>query len=95
EALLETDTPKPIRLTPGTKEHLIHNALLHGSLNRFEAERIGDHALNSTISILRAKGYPIVSQAEKVATRFGRKVRVLRYSIPKSELAVVDGRCNT
>lgn len=50
------------------------------SLTRFEAERIGDHALNSTISVLRAEGYAIIDRWEEVPTRFGRSARVKRYS---------------
>lgn len=50
------------------------------SLNRFEAERHGDHALNSTVSELRGKGYKLESIWEEVPTRFGKSVRVKRYS---------------
>ena len=49
------------------------------SLNRFEAERIGDHALNSTIATLRAEGYRIVDEWELVPTRFSKSARVKRY----------------
>lgn len=50
------------------------------SLNRFEAERIGEHALNSTISVLRAEGFTIIDRWEEVPTRFGKRARVKRYS---------------
>jgi len=50
------------------------------SLNRFEAERIGEHALNSTIAVLRAEGYAIIDRWEEVPTRFGKRARVKRYS---------------
>lgn len=41
-----------------TKEMSILEELRTGrSLNRFEAERLGDHCLHSTISTLRSKGY--------------------------------------
>lgn len=49
------------------------------SLNRFEAERIGDHALNSTIATLRAEGYRIIDEWEEVPTRFSKSARVKRY----------------
>lgn len=50
------------------------------SLNRFEAERIGDHALNSTIAVLRAEGINIADAWEEVPTRFmGKTARVKRY----------------
>ncbi|CAL94483.1 hypothetical protein [Azoarcus olearius] len=66
---------------PTTKKAIILGALCdpHG-LNRFEAERIGDHCLNSTIAALRAAGCAIHSEWETVPTRFNpRGVRVLRY----------------
>lgn len=49
------------------------------TLNRFEAERIGDHCLHSTISGLRNKGHKIGDEWELVPTRFG-KVHVKRYA---------------
>ena len=50
-----------------------------GSLNRFQAEQIGDHCLNSTIAVLRSDGHNITGQWERVPTRFGSFVRVMRY----------------
>lgn len=50
------------------------------SLNRFEAERIGDHALNSTIAKLRGEGHLILDRWEEVPTRFGKSARVKRYT---------------
>jgi len=64
-----------------TKKAAILEALRHSSLNRFQAERLGDHCLNSTISELRAEGYLIHSHYEQVMTRFGRQVRVKRYCL--------------
>lgn len=49
------------------------------SLNRFEAERHGDHALNSTIAVLRRDGNLITGEWETVPTRYGKDARVLRY----------------
>ncbi|NHZ83950.1 hypothetical protein F2P44_32480 [Massilia sp. CCM 8695] len=49
------------------------------SLNRFEAERFGDHCLHSTISTLRGKGYQFFDEWEWVPTRFGKEVHVKRY----------------
>ena len=46
-------TGDPIRPRKNSKAHRILEALEAGSLNRFEAARIGDSALNSTISRLR------------------------------------------
>lgn len=49
------------------------------SLNRFEAERIGEHALNSTVAVLRSEGHNIIDRWEEVPTRFGKTARVKRY----------------
>lgn len=58
-----------------------------GGMNRFEAERIGDHCLNSTVARLRETGALINSAWETVPTRYcPRGVRVLRYWIA--------GRCH-
>lgn len=62
-----------------TKKAMILDELRRRSLNRFEAERLGDHCLNSTISDLRAEGHPIHSISELVPTRFDKEVRVNRY----------------
>ena len=64
-----------------TKKSMILDALRQRSLNRFEAEKLGDHCLNSTISILRAEGHEIHATPELVPTRFDREVRVHRYSL--------------
>ena len=49
-------------------------------LNRFEAERIGDHTLNSTIAALRKRGVSVWGEWETVPTKYNPKgVRVMRY----------------
>lgn len=59
--------------------HLISGA----SLNRFEAENLGDHCLNSTIATLaNTHGLLIKRQTEKVENRWGLPCSVTRYSIP-------------
>ena len=52
-------------------------------LNRFEAERIGDHCLNSTIAIIRAEyGSRLIQRWETVPSRFNPDgVRILRYRL--------------
>lgn len=69
-----------------TKERTILDALMAGqSLHRFQAERIGDHCLPSTISALQTKyNLYIDRQRIKVSCRFG-SVSVNRYSIPEPE----------
>ena len=53
----------------------------HGGLNRFDAERIGDHCLNSTVSDLRKiYGDRLKQRWEVVPSRYSAKgVRVLCY----------------
>ncbi|KWH11567.1 hypothetical protein WT59_00240 [Burkholderia territorii] len=51
------------------------------TLNRFEAERLGDHCLNTTISQLRGEGWLITGEWEEVQTRFDKTARVLRYRL--------------
>ncbi len=52
-------------------------------MNRFEAERIGDHCLNSTVADLRKTyGDKLIQQWETVPTRYSPDgVRVCRYWI--------------
>jgi len=63
-----------------TKEKTILKHFIKGlSLNRFEAERLGDHCLHSTIShFINDCGMPFHKKREKVKTRFG-KTCVIRY----------------
>lgn len=78
----------PFKILPAhrTKESAILAILKSGkSLNRFEAEHLGDHCLHSTISTLRDKGYKISDEWEWVNTRFGREVHVKRYAYAGSE----------
>jgi len=67
--------------TATTKYQRVLAALKHpAGLNRFEAERIGDHTLNTTVSRLRSLGYSVASEWETVPSRFTDKgVRVRRY----------------
>lgn len=86
--LTVTDTSAPDK-AKSTKQASVLRVLAEGgSLNRFQAERIGDHALNSTISTLRnAYGLPIEGTPETVPTRFGKPARCHRYRLPESERA--------
>ncbi|VVP73636.1 hypothetical protein [Pseudomonas fluorescens] len=56
------------------------------SLNRFEAERLGDHCLHSTISSL-SNGYGLKFNRlmERVPNHWGLPCLVTRYSLPASE----------
>ncbi|KRP48712.1 MULTISPECIES: hypothetical protein [Pseudomonas] len=56
------------------------------SLNRFEAERLGDHCLHSTISSLtHGYGLNFARKSERVPNHWGLPCQVTRYSLPLSE----------
>ena len=59
-------------------------------LNRFDAERFGDHCLNTTVARIRESfGSRLQSRWETVPSRFtGNGVRVLRYWITPSDKEV-------
>lgn len=60
--------------------------LLQRSLNRFEAEALGDHCLHSTISRLSNDyGLRFARESERVPNNWGTPCRVIRYSLPASE----------
>lgn len=65
-------------MTTTTKKEAVLDELHKRSLNRFEAERIGDHCLHSTVADLRNDGHNIFAQWEVVETRF-KPTRVKRY----------------
>lgn len=78
-ALTKVPTPRH-----HTKAFQIWKALkLRRGLNRFEAEKLGDHVLTSTVAALRANGHNIIGQWESVPTRFGRSVMVKRYWVSR------------
>ncbi|MBI5461955.1 MAG: hypothetical protein HY941_07195 [Gammaproteobacteria bacterium] len=49
------------------------------SLNRFEAERIGDHCLHSTVAKIERMGINVSRHIETVPGYDGHKTRVCRY----------------
>lgn len=64
-----------------SKIAMIEYHLRNGSLNTFEAIKLGDTCLNTTVSILKSKGINVVSEWENVPNRFGGETRVKRYRI--------------
>ena len=72
---------------PQTKIARVLAYLISGaSLNRFEAEHMGDHCLNSTIATLANRhGLLIRRKPEKVPNRWGKPCTVIRYSLPVEE----------
>ncbi|MBM7062827.1 hypothetical protein JQX08_19100 [Pseudomonas sp. UL073] len=65
---------------------ILAHLLTGASTNRFEAEGLGDHCLNSTIAILANRhGLTFGRQSERVPNRWGQPCLVTRYSLPASE----------
>lgn len=87
------NAPSKVQPAQLNKENTILAILMSGrSLNRFDAEPLGDHCLHSTIATLRAKGYLFHDEWESVPTRFGKSVRVKRYRYLR--LAAADARAD-
>lgn len=73
----------------GKKARILSHLLSGGTLNRFEAETLGDHCLNSTISELTNRhGLAFTRQPERVPNRWGKPCRVIRYGLPSSETVI-------
>lgn len=82
----QENAPSEIQQDHLNKETMILTILKAGnSLNTFEAARLGDTCLHSTISTLRSKGYLFHDEWEWVKTRFNREVHVKRYSYAGQE----------
>ena len=73
-------------MAPSKIARILAHLLDAGPLHRFEAERIGDHCLPSTISSL-AHGYGLTFKRtpERVPNHWGMPCDVIRYSLPRSE----------
>lgn len=55
------------------------------SMTRFDAERLGDHALNSTVAALQSRGVRIVRDQTVVTGRFG-EIHCKRYRLAPESL---------
>lgn len=76
------DTTKPRTKIARILAHLLTGA----SLNRFEAERIGDHCLPSTAAALANRhGLTLQRRHERVPNGWGEPCDVTRYSLPVVE----------
>ena len=65
---------------------MLAHLLTGASVNRFEAERLGDHCLPSTVAVLANRhGLGFQRQRERVPNRWGKPCPVTRYSLPASE----------
>lgn len=68
------------------QSRILAHLLAGNSLNRFEAERLGDHCLPSTISALASRyGVLFQNEPEHVPNRFGGVTRVVRHSLAASQ----------
>ncbi|MFA5631457.1 MAG: hypothetical protein WC997_08095 [Porticoccaceae bacterium] len=72
---------------PNKKTRVLAYLLIPGnSLNRFDAEEIGDHCLPSTISgFTHDHGLILEHRNEKVPNRWGKSCIVTRYRIPEGQ----------
>ena len=71
---------------PSKIARVLAHLLSGASINRFEAERIGDHCLPSTIAALAINyGLTIERKQERVPNRWGAPCTVTRYSLPPSQ----------
>jgi len=72
--------------TPSKIARILAHLLSGASINRFEAEHIGDHCLPSTIAVLANHyGLSIERKQERVPNRWGAPCTVTRYSLPPSQ----------
>lgn len=68
-----------------TKCNRVMRALMERSYNCFEAQKIGDSCLHTTVSEIQAKGVFVARKTERFKGRYG-VIHCKRYWIPKSEL---------
>ncbi|WP_207884547.1 hypothetical protein [Pseudomonas sp. 30_B] len=72
--------------SPSKITRILTYLLTGASLNRFEAEDLGDHCLTSTVSVLANRHKLILQrQHERVPNRWGKPASAKRYSLPASE----------
>ncbi|PTU75603.1 hypothetical protein DBO86_25535 [Pseudomonas indoloxydans] len=75
-----------MRNAPSKIARVLAHLLSGTSINRFEAERIGDHCLPSTIAVLaNTHCLTFQRQQERVPNNWGAPCTVTRYSLPESE----------
>jgi hypothetical protein len=75
-----------ITAVPSKISRVLAHLLAGSSINRFEAERLGDHCLNSTIAVLaNSYGLAFLRQQERIPNHWGAPCVVTRYSLPASE----------
>lgn len=91
-------TPKPHRKSSGKLAYMLRQFSTGQRLHRFAAERIGDHALPSTISSLQ-KSHGLIFSREwvEVPNNFGGETKAMAYWLEGDDLVkarnLVLGRC--
>lgn len=71
---------------PSKIARILAHLLAGANINRFEAERLGDHCLNSTIAVLANRhGLIFKRQPESAPNRWGAPCIVIRYSLLASD----------
>lgn len=64
------------------KARVLEYFIFQGSLNRFEAQHIGDHCLHTTVSNLANRhGLEFIRTPEKVPNKWGAPSEVTRYQL--------------
>lgn len=72
----------------GTKLARVLSAFAQGRrLNRFDAEQLGDHVLNTTVSMLEKRGVRISRKLIEIEGRFG-SFHCCEYWIDDTDIAV-------
>lgn len=79
-------------MKPGTKIHNIGRHLLAGArLTMFDAERLGDHVLRTTVSTLERHGATIARRMVSRPTRFGTDAHVCEYWVEPEHRQALAG----
>ena len=94
EENIQTDTNRSSESNSRKKQSKLMTLLIFfskgGSLNRFEAEKLGCHCLNTSVYDIRRKwGIRLARKTEKVTTRFGNRVTCCRYWLDPQDYAYV------
>lgn len=75
-----------IEEAPSKIARILAHLLAGASVNRFEAEGLGDHCLTSTIAVLANRhGLTFQRKSERVPNLWGAPCTVTRYSLSSSE----------
>lgn len=79
-------------MKPGTKIHNIGSHLLAGDrLTMFDAERLGDHVLRTTVATLERRGATIARRMVARPTRFGTDAHVCEYWVEPEHRPALAG----